>query len=65
MCEVRVFRREEEKETLLLRDVYLIEQEGETLRFVTIFGEEQVANAEIEEVSFSDNKVVIRERRAF
>ena len=62
MCEVRVFKREKDEEVLLLRDVYLIEEEGEGLRFETIFGEQKVFDAEIESVLLSENKVVIREK---
>jgi predicted RNA-binding protein len=62
MCEVRVFKREKDDEILLLRDVYLIEEETGGLRFETIFGEQKILDAEIESVSLSENKVVIRER---
>ncbi len=62
MCEVRVFKHELGEEKLLLRDVYLIQEERDGLRFETIFGEQKVFDAEIESVSFSENKVVIREK---
>ncbi len=62
MCEVRVFKHELGEEKLLLRDVYLIEEERDGLRFETIFGEQKIFEAEIESVSFSENKVVIREK---
>ena len=62
MCEVRVFKRAGDEEVLLLRDVYLIEEEGGGLRFETIFGEQKVFEADIESVSLSENKVVIREK---
>jgi predicted RNA-binding protein len=62
MCEVTVFRKEGDQEILLLKDVYLIEQEEGELRFETIFGEQKVYEAEIESVSLSDNKVVIRDK---
>ena len=62
MCEVKVFKKEKDEEVLLLRDVYLIEEEADGLRFETIFGEQKVLEAEIESVSLSENKVVIREK---
>ena len=62
MCEVKVFKKEKGEEILLLRDVYLIEEEADGLRFETIFGEQKVLEAEIESVSLSENKVVIREK---
>ena len=62
MCEVKVFRQEGGEEILLLKDVYLIEQEDEGLRFETIFGEQKVYHAEIESISLTENKVVIREK---
>lgn len=62
MCEVKVFKKEGDGETLLLSDVYLVEEEGRGIRFETIFGEQKIYEAEIESVSFSDNKVVIRDR---
>jgi predicted RNA-binding protein len=63
MCEVRVFRKEKGEEVLLLRDVYLIEEEADGLRFETIFGEQKIYEAEIESVSLTDNKVVIRDKQ--
>ncbi len=62
MCEVKVFKKEKGEEILLLRDVYLIEEEPDGLRFETIFGEQKVFEAEIESVSLSENKVVIRDK---
>jgi predicted RNA-binding protein len=62
MCEVKVFKKKNDEEVLLLRDVYLIEEEADGLRFETIFGEQKVFEAEIESVSLSENKVVIREK---
>lgn len=63
MCEVKVFKRENGNEVLLLKDVYLIEEESDGLRFETIFGEQKVYEAEIESVSLTENKVVIREKK--
>jgi predicted RNA-binding protein len=57
-----VFKKEKDKEVLLLRDVYLIEEEADGLRFETIFGEQKVLEAEIASVSLSENKVVIRDK---
>ncbi len=62
MCEVKVFKKTNGDETLLLKDVYLIEEEQDGLRFETIFGEQKVYEAEIVSVSLSENKVVIREK---
>jgi predicted RNA-binding protein len=62
MCEVKVFQKKGGEEVLLLKDVYLIEQEEEGIRFETIFGEQKVYEAEIESVSLTDNKVVIRDK---
>jgi predicted RNA-binding protein len=62
MCEVKVFKKAKDEETLLLRDVYLIEEEKDGLRFETIFGEQKIYEAEIVSVSLSENKVVIREK---
>jgi predicted RNA-binding protein len=59
---VKVFKRDREGETLLLKDVYLIEEETGGLRFETIFGEQKVYEAEIESVLLSENKVVIRDK---
>ena len=62
MCEVKVVRKEKGEEVLLLKDVYLIEEESDGLRFETIFGEQKVYEAEIESVSLSENKVIIRDK---
>ncbi|MBP1730008.1 MAG: dehydrogenase accessory protein CooT [Deltaproteobacteria bacterium] len=53
MCEVTVFKRKGSEEVVLLKDVY---------RFETIFGEQKVFEADIESVSLTENKVVIRDR---
>ena len=60
MCEVRVFKKEKGEEVLLLKDVYLIEEESDGLRFETIFGEQKIYQAEIESLSLTENKMVIR-----
>jgi predicted RNA-binding protein len=62
MCEVKVFKREGDREVLLLNDVYLVEEDGSSIRFETIFGEQRIYEAEIESVSFTDNKVIIRDK---
>ncbi len=62
MCEVKVFKHEGEDEILLLKDVYLIEQEDAGLRFETIFGEQKLFDAEIESISLTDNKVIIKDK---
>jgi predicted RNA-binding protein len=62
VCEVKVFKREEGEEVLLLKDVYLIEEEADGLKCETIFGEQKVFEADIESVSLSENKVVIRQK---
>jgi predicted RNA-binding protein len=62
VCEVKVFKKAGGKEILLLSDVYLVEEEGSGIRFETIFGEQRIYEAEIESVSFSDNKVIIRDK---
>ncbi len=62
MCEVKIVKKTGDEEIVLLKDVYLIEEEDGGLRFETIFGEQKVYEAEIESVSLSDNKVVIRDR---
>ena len=63
MCEVKVFKQEGGEEILLLKDVYLIEQEDEGIRFETIFGEQKVFDADIESISLTDNKVIIKEKK--
>jgi predicted RNA-binding protein len=62
MCEVKVFKREGDREVLLLNDVYLVEEDGSSIRFETIFCEQRIYEAEIESVSFTDNKLIIRDK---
>jgi predicted RNA-binding protein len=62
MCEVKVYKRDGGEEVLLLKDVYLIEEEPDGLRFETIFGEQKVFEAEIEAVFLTENKVVIKDK---
>ena len=62
MCEVRVFKREGGEEKLLLRDVYLIEEEPDGLRFETIFGEQKVFEGEIKEISLLRHRIVLEKK---
>jgi predicted RNA-binding protein len=63
MCEVKVYKREGGEDVLLLKDVYLIEEETDGLRFETIFGDQKVFEAEIISLSLTENKVIIKDKQ--
>jgi predicted RNA-binding protein len=61
MCEASAYVLKDGREELILRDVDLIEPEGDNLRLVNIFGEQKVLKAKILSLNLVNHKVLLVE----
>ena len=62
MCEATAYLLKNGQEELLLKDVDVIEPDGDNLRIVDIFGEQKVVKAEIHSLNLIDHKVFLVEK---
>jgi predicted RNA-binding protein len=62
MCEATAYLMKNGQEELVMKDVDLVEPEGDSLRLVNIFGEQKVLKAEIHSLNLIDHKVMLVEK---
>jgi len=62
MCEATAYLLKQGQEELVLKDVDIIEREGDSLRIVSIFGEQKVLKAEIHSLNLINHKVLLVEK---
>ncbi|MGB8992002.1 MAG: CooT family nickel-binding protein [Desulfobaccales bacterium] len=62
MCEATAYLLKNGQEELFLKDVDVIEPDGDQLRIVNIFGEQKVLKAEIHSLNLINHKVLLVER---
>jgi predicted RNA-binding protein len=62
MCEATAYLLKQGQEELVLKDVDVIEPEGDNLRIVSIFGEQKVLKAEIHSLNLINHKVLLVEK---
>ena len=62
MCEANAYVIKNGQEELILRDVDIIEPDGEYLRIVNIFGEQKVVKAAIVSLNLVNHKVILVEK---
>jgi predicted RNA-binding protein len=62
MCEATAYLLKNGQEELVLKDVDVIEPDGENVRIVNIFGEQKVLKAEIHSLNLIDHKVLLVEK---
>jgi predicted RNA-binding protein len=62
MCEATAYILKQGQEELVLKDVDVIEREGDNLRIVSIFGEQKVLKAEIHSLNLINHKVLLVEK---
>jgi predicted RNA-binding protein len=62
MCEAAAYILKDGKEELLLADVDLIEPDGDSLRIVSIFGEQKIVKATIQSLNLVNHKVILVEK---
>jgi len=59
MCESSVYIIRDGQQELLIEDVDLMEQEGDEIRVVNIFGEEKRVKARIKSFSLVEHKILL------
>ena len=62
MCEATAYLLKHGQEELVMKDVDVVEPEGESLRIVNIFGEQKVLKAQIHSLNLIDHKVLLVEK---
>ena len=62
MCEATAYLLKDGHEELILKDVDVIEPDGDSVRIVNIFGEQKVLKAEIHSLNLINHKVLLVER---
>ena len=61
MCEATAYLVKNGQEELLLKDVDIIEPDGDSLRIINIFGEQKVVKAQIHSLNLIEHKVFLVE----
>ena len=59
MCEATAYLLKNGQEELILKDVDVIEPDGDQVRIVNIFGEQKVLKAEIHSLNLINHKVLL------
>ena len=62
MCEATAYLLKNGHEELILKDVDVIEPDGDSVRIVNIFGEQKVLKAEIHSLNLINHKVILVEK---
>ncbi len=62
MCEATAYLLKNGQEELVLKDVDVIEPDGDSVRIVNIFGEQKVLKAKIHSLNLIDHKVLLVEK---
>jgi predicted RNA-binding protein len=62
MCEASAYLLKNGQEELVLKDVDVIEPDGDNVRLVNIFGEQKVLKAEIHSLNLINHKVLLVEK---
>jgi predicted RNA-binding protein len=62
MCEATAYILKNGQEELFLSEVDIIEPEGESLRLVSIFGEQKIIRADIHRLNLVNHKIILIEK---
>ena len=62
MCEATAYLLKNGQEELVLKDVDVIEPDGDSVRIINIFGEQKVLKAEIHSLNLINHKVFLVEK---
>jgi len=62
MCEATAYLLKNGQEELILKDVDVIEPDGDSVRIVNIFGEQKVLKAVIHSLNLINHKVILVEK---
>ncbi|UCC66512.1 MAG: CooT family nickel-binding protein [Deltaproteobacteria bacterium] len=60
MCQSTAYILKDGKEEELLADIATIIPEGNKLRLISLFGEEEVVEASIQEINLLDHKILLK-----
>ena len=60
MCQSTAYILRDDKEEELLADVATIVPEGDYLRLIGLFGEEEVVKASIQEINLLEHKILLK-----
>jgi len=60
MCQSTAYILKDGKEEKLLDDIAVIIPEGKTLRLVSLFGEEELVEASIQEINLMEHKIILK-----
>ena len=63
MCESSAYLIQDGKEELILENVEELYTEGNTVKIVNLFGDHKSVDAEIKQISFVDNKIILNKRK--
>jgi predicted RNA-binding protein len=62
MCEATAYLLKDGQEELVLKDVDVVEPDGDNVRLVNIFGEQKILKAEIHSLNLINHKVLLVEK---
>lgn len=62
MCESNVYVRDDEGDRLVMEDAVLLEQDGGKVKITDILGEEKELEGDVEEITFLEHRIVVREQ---
>lgn len=62
MCESNVYIRDDEGDRLVMEDAVLLESGQGKVKITDILGEEKELEGDVEEITFLEHRIVIRER---
>ncbi|MEA3360556.1 MAG: CooT family nickel-binding protein [Thermodesulfobacteriota bacterium] len=62
MCESSAYLIQNGKEELILENVEELYTEGNTVKIINLFGDQKIIDAEIKQISFVDNKIILEKR---
>ena len=63
MCESSAYLIQNGKEELILENVEELYTEGNIVKIVNLFGDQKSVDAEIKQISFVDNKIILNKRK--
>ncbi|RLB05979.1 MAG: RNA-binding protein [Deltaproteobacteria bacterium] len=61
MCQSTAYILKDGKEEELLADIATIIPEGKKLRLISLFGEEEVVEASIQEINLLEHKIILKQ----
>jgi len=62
LCESNVYVRDDEGDRLVMEDAVLLESGEGKVKITDILGEEKELEGDVEEITFLEHRIVIRER---